>query len=362
MIVDEKVSTQSQNEELACQIARWEAMAREMEQINAPSYLPVVSMRELFETVYPSKSPIIDGLLYTCTYLIAGAPKIGKSFLVAQIAYHVSVGQHLWGYPIHKGTALYLALEDDHQRLQQRMSRMFGVEDNENLFFSTCSKTLGGGLEEQINAFIQEHPNTRLVIIDTLQKVRALSGDSYSYANDYEVVSNLKKLADRRNVCLLIVHHTRKQKANDKFDMISGTTGLLGAADGAFILQKEKRTDHTATLEVTGRDQQEQKLYLVRNEENLTWCLDHAETELWKEPPDPLLEKVASLLTEESAEWEGRASDLVEALQVDIQPNTLTKRLNIKAGMLKDDFHVLYSSKRTRNGSYIRLKKLGQEM
>lgn len=358
MTVDEKVSTQSQNEELACQIARWEAMAREMERINDPSYLPVVSMRELFETVYPNKSPIIDGFLYTCTYLIAGAPKIGKSFLVAQIAYHVSTGQSLWDYPVHRGTVLYLALEDDHQRLQQRMSRMFGVEDNENLFFSTCAKSLGNGLDEQITAFIQEHPSTRLVIIDTLQKVRVLGGDAYSYANDYEVISSLKKLADAKNICLLIVHHTRKQQANDKFDMISGTTGLLGAADGAFILQKEKRTDHTATLDIIGRDQQEQRLYLVRDERHLTWCLDHAETELWKTPPDPLLEKVASLLTDESAEWNGRASDLVEALQVDIQPNTLTKQLNIKAGVLRDVFHVTYSSKRTRNGSYIQLKRL----
>lgn len=335
MIVDEKVSTQSQNEDLACQIARWEAMAREMERINDPSYLPVVSMRELFETVYPSKSPIIDGFLYTCTYLIAGAPKIGKSFLVAQIAYHFSTGQSLWGYPVHRGTVLYLALEDNHQRLQQRMSRMFGVEDNENLFFSTCAKSLGNGLDEQIIAFIQEHPSTRLVIIDTLQKVRVLGGEAYSYTNDYEVVSSLKKLADTKNICLLIVHHTRKQQANDKFDMISGTTGLLGAADGAFILQKEKRTDHTATLDIIGRDQQEQKLYLVR--------------------------KVASLLTAESTEWEGRASDLVEALQVDIQPNTLTKRLNINVGVLKDTFHVAYNSKRTRNGCYIQLKQLEYE-
>ena len=142
--------------------------------------------------------------------------------------------------------------------MQQRMSRMFGVEDNENLFFSPCAKSLGNGLDEQITAFIQEHPSTRLVIIDTLQKVRVLGGDAYSYANDYEVVSNSKKLANAKNICLLIVDHTRKQQANDKFDMISGTTGLLGAADGAFILQKEKRTDHTATLDIIGRDQQEQ--------------------------------------------------------------------------------------------------------
>ena len=79
---------------------------------------------------------------------------------------------------------------------------------------------------------------------------------------------------------MLLVHHTRKQNSDDKFDMISGTSGLLGAADGAFLLQKEKRTGNAATLEVSGRDQQDQKLYLVRNTETLLWDLQRAETEL----------------------------------------------------------------------------------
>ena len=340
----------------------FEELCHQMQRISDPAYMHTVTLNQLFEKVFPSRPPVIDGLLYNGAYLIAGAPKVGKSFLVAQIAYHVSTGQPLWGYPVHKGTVLYLALEDDYQRLQERMSRMFGVEGNEDLFFSTCAKTVGNGLDGQIENFIREHPNTNLVIIDTLQKVREVGGEAYSYANDYEVIGRLKKLADAKDICLLIVHHTRKQQASDSFEMISGTQGLIGAADGALVLQKEKRTDRTATLEVTGRDQPEQKIYLIRDESHLTWLLDHTETELWKEPPDPLLEKVAALLTEEKPEWAGRASELVEALQEEIQPNTLTKRLNVKAGTLSDHYHVAYSSKRTRNGSYIQLKRLALEV
>nr|WP_330407370.1 AAA family ATPase [Enterocloster lavalensis] len=85
--------------------------------------------------------------------------------------------------------------------------------------------------------------NTRLIIIDTLQKIREAGGDKYSYGNDYDIIGKLKQFAGRTGLCLLLVHHTRKQQADDKFDMISGTNGLLGAADGAFLLQKEKRTD-----------------------------------------------------------------------------------------------------------------------
>ena len=214
-------------------------LLRKMQRMNDPAYLPTISMNELYENVYQSRPPVIDGLLYPGTYLFAGAPKVGKSFLMAQLAYHVSMGLPLWDYPVHKGTVLYLALEDDHRRLQERLYRMFGMDGTNDLLFSICAKQVGAGLEEQLKRFVQEHPDTKLIIIDTLQKIREAGGDKYSYANDYEVVGKLKHLADACGVCLLLVHHTRKQQADDKFDMISGTNGLSGAADGAFLLQKE---------------------------------------------------------------------------------------------------------------------------
>ena len=157
---------------------------------------------------------------------------------------------------------------------------MFGAESTDNLYFSVSAGQLGKGLDEQLARFVAEHPYTKLIIIDTLQKVREVGGDNYSYANDYQIMARLKSFTDVPCLCMLLVHHTRKQNADDKFDMISGTSGLLGAADGAFLLQKEKRTGNAATLEVSGRDQQDQKLYLVRNTETLLWDLQRAETEL----------------------------------------------------------------------------------
>ena len=119
---------------------------------------------------------------------------------------------------------------------------MFGTESANNLYFSVSAGQLGNGLDEQLTRFMAEHPDTKLIIIDTLQKVREIGGDNYSYANDYEIITRLKKFSDSSGICLLLVHQTRKQNADDKFDMISGTNGLLGAADGGFILRKEKRT------------------------------------------------------------------------------------------------------------------------
>lgn len=319
--------------------------------------LETVSMTELYDTVYPPKIPIVDGLIYAGTYLFVGAPKVGKSFFMAQLGYHVSMGLDLWDYPVRKGTVLYLALEDDYARLQKRLSRMFGMESSENFYFATQSKTLNEGLEEQLNQFVKEHTDARLIIIDTLQKVREVGGDKFSYASDYEIVTRLKAFSDEHGICLLVVHHTRKMESSDSFDMISGTNGLLGAADGAFVMQKEKRTDNKAVLEVAGRDQQDQRLLLDFDREQCVWKLTKAETELWKEPADPVLEAIAKVVSEEQPQWSGTASELLQLLpEMDMQPNVLTRKMNVGAERLFVDYGIRYASGRGHSGRMIKLE------
>lgn len=333
----------------------FDELKKKLRRMQDPAYLPTVTMTELYDTVYESKPPVIDSLIQNGAYIFAGAPKVGKSFLMAQLAYHVATGKPLWGYEVHQGTVLYLALEDGHERLQKRMYRMFGVEDVSKLHFAISAKQLGNGLDAQLEKFVREHPDTRLIIIDTLQKVRELSGEAYSYRDDYQIIGQLKQFSDKFGLCMLIVHHTRKSAANDEFDRISGTTGIYGCADGAFVLSKENRTDNAATLSVSGRDQPDQRIHLVRDEATLVWNFDRADTAPYSEPPDPLLEKVAALVTEEVPTWEGSATELISALALDIQPNALAKRLNVKAGRLLSDFKVSYKNVRTKTGSHITL-------
>lgn len=326
-----------------------------------PSYMKTVTMQELYQDIYSKKPPVIEGLLYQGIYLFVGSPKIGKSFFMAQLAYHVSTGTPLWDYPVKKGTVLYLALEDDYRRLQERMYRMFGTDSTENLYFSVSSKPLGNGLTDQLSGFIREHPDTTLVIIDTLQKIREVDSDSYSYAKDYEIINQLKQFSDSWGICLLLVHHTRKQKSSDNFDMISGTNGLLGCADGAFMLYKENRTSNKATLEISGRDQQDQKIHLIRDEEKLCWNFEKAETELWKEPPEPLLECIANLVTEENPTWQGTATELIEKLGLDMKPNVVSLKLNVNAGRLMNDYSIRYTNKRNHSGRMIFFSLLSKE-
>ena len=175
---------------------------REIQRRMAPDYLETVSMTTLYDTDFEGQEPLIDGLLYRGAYLLAGSPKVGKSFLMAQLAYQVSTGTPLWNYPVRKGTVLYLALEDDYRRLQERSYRMFGTAENERLFFSVSAGQLGSGLDEQLTNFLREHPGTSLIIIDTLQKVREVDGDNYSYANDYQIITRLKALADSYGISI----------------------------------------------------------------------------------------------------------------------------------------------------------------
>ena len=344
-----------------------EIIANSQEQINQQATknpeksgndgLHTMSMPELYDTVFVPRVPIVDGFLYGGTYLFVGAPKVGKSFFMAQLAYHVAMGIPLWDYPVRKGTVLYLALEDDYARLQRRLSGMFGIECADNLYFATQAKTLNEGLDRQLEGFLKERKDARLIIIDTLQKVREVGGDRYSYSSDYEIVTKLKSFSDKYGICLLVVHHTRKLESEDSFDMISGTNGLLGAADGAFIMHKKKRTDNEAVMDIVGRDQPDQKLTIEFDRERCVWKFKKAETELWKQPPNPLLEAINVFLTDRQA-WEGTATELVNQLpDMQLQANVLSRRLNTVNSQLFNDYGIFYDNKRGHERKII-LKRL----
>ncbi len=320
--------------------------------------LQTVSMTELYDTLYPPRTPVVDGFLYGGTYLFVGAPKVGKSFFMGQLAYHIAMGIPLWDYPVRKGTVLYLALEDDYARLQRRLSQMFGIESADNLYFATQAKTLKEGLDGELEEFVKQHTDARLIIIDTLQKVREVGGETFSYSNDYEIVTKLKAFSDKYGICLLVVHHTRKMESGDSFDMISGTNGLLGAADGAFIMQKKKRTDNTAVLDIVGRDQPDQELTIEFDRERCIWKFKKAETELWKQPPNPLLEAINELLTEDRQEWEGTATELLKLLpDMQLSANVLSRKLNVVNSQLLNDYAIFYDNKRGHERRII-LKRL----
>lgn len=181
-------------------------------------------------------------------------------------------GQPLWNFAVTQGEVLYLSLEDSYRRIQSRLLDL--TEDAPpTLHFAIMADTLKHGLEQQIEQFLTEYPATKLVVIDTLQRVRSIGNDSNLYANDYQDVGLLKQLADRHHIVILLIHHLRKLHDDDPMNMISGSTGLSGAADSAFVLQKNARCANAATLHCTGRDIADRTLKLELGEEDHIWKL-----------------------------------------------------------------------------------------
>ena len=210
--------------------------------------------------------------------LLAGKPKLGKSWLALSVALSIAAGGVALGaQPVAKGDVLYLALEDNARRLQSRARRLLEsmTETPSNLEFALDWPRLGEGGLAYLEEYLKAHPDLRLVVIDTWARVAPPSGERRcsQYEGDYESLTPLKRLADTYHVSILAVHHLRKTGSSDVLDEIIGSTGVTGAVDGTMILKRDRgQTD--ATLFVTGRDvEREQQLALSFDATTALWTL-----------------------------------------------------------------------------------------
>ena len=253
--------------------------------------LSTIDADTLLSTTLPPTRFIIDRLLPQGLHILAGAPKVGKSWLALWLCLQVAQGTSVWDFPTHRGTVLYLCLEDSTLRIQNRLFEI--TEDAPaSVHFTTNSDTLGKGLEEQLCAFLSEHPDTVLVIIDTLQMIRGAGYDN-TYANDYRDLSVLKHIADTHGIAILLIHHLRKELADDVFSRISGTTAISGAVDSSFTLVEDKRGSGKAKLSCIGRDIEYRELTLERNAENVWELVSDSRTQ-----PELLGGRIVILLSE----------------------------------------------------------------
>lgn len=264
-----------------------------------PQKLSTINAEELLSFPLPPIRFIIDGLLPQGLHILAGAPKIGKSWLALTLCLCVAKGEPLWSFAAQQCSVLYLCLEDSYQRIRCRLLDL--TEDApDTLHFSIIAEQLHGGLEQQIERFLLEHPDTGLVVIDTLQRVRG-SGDSGNpYANDYRDIGALKALADKHRIAILLVHHIRKLKSDDPMDMISGTNGISGATDTNFVLMKTSRSKSTATLYCTGRDIEYRELNLEFDSETHFWNLLSDNSPSVEQPDGQMLSLLSALLRQQS--------------------------------------------------------------
>lgn len=242
------------------------------------SDVPVVTdLHRLINSELPETAWIVPQLLTEGLILLAGKPKMGKSWLALGLALACALGSAqgapvLNCYPVEPMGVLYLSLEDSANRFRSRASKLLGAHPTPERFGYALhwKPLLSGGLAD-LDAYLMCSPDTRLVLIDTLARVRTSgSGNGSVYQEDYALMSALHDLTMRHHIALILVHHTRKQGSDDPFDEISGSTGLTGAADASLVL-KRARNQSQATLHVTGRDLEEQELALTFTPESGLW-------------------------------------------------------------------------------------------
>lgn len=323
------------------------------------THLETITAASLMDKRFDPQHELIEGMLAPGLYILAGASKIGKSWLVLQIAHCVSMGLPLWERKVQKSEVLYLALEDTERRIQNRLMRICGGETGE-IAFATEAEVLGRGFEEQVTNYLHNHPRAKLVIVDTLIKVREMNSRGSAYADDYATMTAFKRIAERYGITMLIVHHTRKQEASDIMDMISGTTGIMGCADGAMVLERPMRRVPKGSISMTGRDFQDAKISLTQNPETMCWEFAGYADELPEEQLDPVLSAIA-LLVEQQNPWAGTAEELRVQLQelcprLDLKANALSRRLNAQMQELKNQYGVLLTRSRGSDGRQIRLE------
>jgi len=235
----------------------------------------IITADVLCKKHFPEPRWAIPGIVPEGTTLLCGKPKMGKSWMALGWGIAVASGGNALGsIPVEQGDVLYLSLEDNQRRLKSRISKILPDGDiPPRLHLTTEWPKVGEGCRGYIGAWLEVKPKARLVVIDTLKKIRTNRGNRDLYDADYDIGSSLQELSHKHKVAFLIVHHLRKADAiDDPMDMISGSTGLTGSVDGSLVLARS-RGEEDAVLHISGRD--------IEDDAPLSLKFDQA-TALWE--------------------------------------------------------------------------------
>ncbi|WP_152363825.1 AAA family ATPase [Microlunatus speluncae] len=230
---------------------------------------------QLLHTEFPPPRWAVPDIIPEGLSVLAGPPKVGKSYLVLAISVAVAAGGLALGsITCDPGPVLYLALEDTPRRLQRRLRQVLdGEPPPANLHLPTECPPLRAGGAELIRGWLDHHPGARMVVIDVFAKVRGqVPGGGDSYTEDYAATTIPKRIADDYGVAVILVHHIRKMAADDFIETLSGTNGIAGAADAIHVL-KRARGEADGVLHTTGRDVEETERALRLDRRTGTWQL-----------------------------------------------------------------------------------------
>lgn len=314
------------DEELAKEV--FPAIERWQQDIAVPS-IKAPSAADLMEMDIAPIRWAVNKLLPCGIGFLSAPPKYFKSFLALQVCIAICNGEKLFGQDTSKMGCLYFDLESTERRPRDRIKLMAGDRIPQGLYFITANMlpaingnpiSLANGFTNILSDQLQQHPDIGFVVIDVFQKIRTKQGKGQSdYAYDYQDIQILQKLAAEKNISILLVHHSRKMKDSaDAFNNMSGSTAILGASDYSWVIDKDKRTDDTATLHITGRDIESQELSIQFDSKHFCWnSLGTAEEVQAKKEMDdyeqsPVIATIRKLM-QDTDRWTGTATDIIHS-------------------------------------------------
>lgn len=338
---------------------------KEPETAAVPELKPITADELLQKEIAPLRF-IVDGIMPAGLGFLAAPPKYYKSFLALQICIAVSQGQEVLGRKTYKTECLYFDLESGNRRPQNRLKSMW-IEQLSGVSFVTQEQmpkvnhamiTLATGFDLMLENYLDNNKNIGLVIIDVFKKIRTPQQKNQTlYDHDYHDIERLQGIAAKYNVCILMLHHSTKLKdAADPFNNMSGSTGLLGAADFAWIIDKDTRNAKQATLYTTGRDIEAEELAVEFDKMALQWryvgtaeeveaqkALDHYDK-------SPITETIRHMIEANGGTWTATTGDIKFASEfmptaIHAKPEKIGKFIqeNIEHFAVVDGIDVGYS-------------------
>ena len=332
---------------------------------NPIPHLETITGKDLMTRPVEPLDFTINDILPHGLFILSGSSKIGKSWLALDMSCAVANGDSLWQYAATtQGDVLYLALEDNPKRLQERLNKVSptcDIDTQTDIHFVTKVQKLGDGLAEQIIAFLDEHPKTKLIVIDTLQYIRNTKNFTATYSGDYHDMDALREIIAGRNLTMLLITHNHKSDVDDPLNKVHGSAGLTGAVDGIFVLEKIKRAGDKAKLTIANRDTESHQFELRFDRVNCRWqFLGESDDE--DENFDNQLYELLNLLLDETPIWSGTATQLCAALSVldptySISPIAISKILKNRQEFLRTQHGIECVFTRNKTARLIELSR-----
>jgi hypothetical protein len=304
---------------------------------------------------FPHPRWAVPGIVCEGVTLLAGPPKVGKSWMALGLGLDIAAGRPALGsIDTEPGPVLYLALEDTPRRLQTRVRTVLADRPAPpDLTLGIACPPIPAGGDAYLVDWLDAHPDARLVVIDVFAKVRGNPRPGVAaYDADYAAMSRIKRIADHYGVAVLLVHHVRKAGAEDFLATVSGTNGLAGAADAVLVLERA-RAQADGVLHVTGRDVDETDYALAFDPRAGAWRL------LDGPASDYLIRDTRSLVLRHLRDYPGqRPKQIADALHLDPATIRQTCRRMAEDGQLHATPGGAYSPAATRGSSDTRDKPL----